>query len=442
VDIRATLHDLVPHDQARRIAFGCCMTKPLVLLVLALGLHTACGTSCPEIREQRNEYDGRKRSTRGPDARLALPFKLMDRVIAGQLDRRPPVPIKLPTDKIGMPMSLSLTLDRVTTHAAGPGQLGMTLHLALLDPRSNSRVLELEVDTTIAPKLGTSADRTPEFALVLRPQDLGTVRPHTTPEGTRTLGRWLRDSLPTFARALATDQVVEALAQESLQFVASDIWPHAKERLLGSEPLLDTHFALPDLPIRELALSSTERALIALMTTELPDAEPIEPTYDRVGERMILRLSGGTAMGLVNRAMDRGEVPSRFDEEGKPKADGIWETRVGWRGGSSPLVVHLWRTQGACKNAEAAARLVLALQGDKVRVDVQDGRITSVAGPAFAEAFAWLGGIFSSAMEFTFDTDAFVRFDSGDQQVQVRLAKIALGENDLVLELDLGLTPR
>lgn len=418
------------------------MIRSLAGVVLAFALHSACGTSCPEIREQRHEFDARTRSTRGPDARLMLPFKLMDRVIAGQLERRPPVPIKLPTDKIGMPMSLSITLDRVTTHSAAAGQLGMTLHLALIDPSSNARVLELEVDTAITPKLGTSAQRMPELALVLRPQDLGAVRPHTTPEGTRTLGRWLRDSLPPFARALATDQVVEALAQESLEFVASDIWPHAKERLLGTEPLLDTHFALPDLPIRELVLSSGERALIALMTTDLPDAEPIEPTYDRVAERMILRMSGGTAMGLVNRAMDRGEVPARFDEEGKPKADGIWETRVGWRGGSSPLVVHLWRTNGECKNAEVAARLVLALQGDKVRVDVQDGRITSVAGPAFAEAFAWLGGIFSSAMAFTFDTDAFVRFESGDQQIQVRLAKIALGENDLVLDLDLGVAPR
>jgi len=414
----------------------------LAALVFALSAQAACGTSCPEIREQRHDFEVRKRFTRGPDARLALPFSLMDRVIAGQLARRPPVPVKLPTDKIGMPMSLSISLDRVTTHAATAGRLGMTLHLALIDPRANARIVELEVDTTIVPKLATSRERNPELQLVLRPQDLGAVRPHTTPEGTRTLARWLRESLPAFARALATDAVVDALAQESLELLATEVWPHAKERLLGSEPLLDTHFTLPDLPIRELTLSSTERALVALITTDLADAEPVAPTFDRVTDRMVLRLSGGTAMGLVNRAMDRGEVPSRFDEDGKPKADGIWEARVGWRGGSSPLVVHLWRTQGACKSAEVAARLGLALQGDSVRVDVQDGRITSVSGPAFAEAFAWLEGIFGDAMEYTFDTDAFVRFETEDAQVQVRLARIALGENDLVLDLDLGVTQR
>ncbi len=414
----------------------------IAALVLTLTVDAACGTSCPEIREQRHEFAARKRTTRGPDARLALPFELMDRVIAGQLARRPPVPLELPTDKLGLSLSLSIALDRVTTHAAGPGQLGMTLHLALVDQRANARILELEVDTAIAPKLVTSRERMPELEIVLRPQDLGAVRPRTTPEGTRTLGRWLRESLPAFARALATDAVVEALAQESLELVATDVWPHSKERLLGSGPLIDTHFTLPDLPIQELTLSSTERALVAEMTTDLPNAEPVATTFDRVGERMVLRLSGGTAMGLVNRAMDRGEVPSRFDEDGKPKADGIWEARVGWRGGSSPLVVHLWRTAGACRSAEVAARLGLALQGDSVRVDVHDGRITSAAGPAFASAFAWLEGVFGTAIAYTFDTDAFVRFDTGDEQIQVRLARIALGENDLLLDLDLGVARR
>ena len=49
----------------------------------------------------------------------------------------------------------------------------------------------------------------------------------------------------------------------------------------------------------------------------------------------------------------------------------------------------------------------------------------------------WLENIFGDAMGFTFDTDAFVRFDDGDTSMKVNLAKIKLGENDLVLGLDL-----
>ncbi len=415
------------------------MIQPTALVVaVTLGLvHVACGTSCPEIREQRDRFESRQRKTKGADARLMMPYALMDRVIAGQLARRPPVPVNLPTAKLGLDLPLSIALDRVSTRPAGAGQLGLTLHLGLHDDRERQRVLDLEVDTVISPKLETRT--TPELVLLLRPQDLGSVRPRPTPEGTRLLARWVRDNLPPIARSIASDKVVEALAQESLDLIAKEVWPSAKEELLGIEPLIDTRFALPDLPIHALALSSSERALVVDMTTDLADARPIDRGFDEVEatQRMVLRLSGGTAMGLVNRAMKRGEVPSRFDAEGNPKPSGIWEARLGWRGGSTPLVVHLWRSQDKCQSADVAARLGLALQGQKVRVRVEDGKITSVAGPAFAEAFYWLENIFGEALGFTFDTDAFVRFDDGSTSMKVNLAKIALGENDLVLGLDL-----
>ncbi len=409
----------------------------LVVGVLMGLAHFACGTSCPEIRAQRDRFEVRPRTTKGADARLLMPYALMDRVIASQLARRPPVPVNLPTTQLGLDLRLSIALDRVSTRPAAAGQLGLTLHLGLHDDRERKRVLDLEVDTVIQPKLETHT--TPELVLLLRPQDLGVVRPKPTADGARMLARWVRDNLPPFARSIASDEVIEALAQDSLDLVAKEVWPRSKAQLLGDEPLIDTRFALPDLPIRDLALSSSGRALVVDMTTDLADARPIDRAFDEVEatERMILRLSGGTAMGLVNRAMKRGEVPSRFDAEGTPKPDGIWEARVGWRGGSTPLVVHLWRNKDKCQSAEVAARLGLALQGQKVRVRVEDGKITSVAGPAFAEAFYWLENIFGDAMGFTFDTDAFVRFDDGDTSMKVNLAKIKLGENDLVLGLDL-----
>ena len=57
----------------------------LALLVLALGT-AGCGTTCREIREHRADFDARRRTTRGPDARLDIPFALMDRVLEGADD--------------------------------------------------------------------------------------------------------------------------------------------------------------------------------------------------------------------------------------------------------------------------------------------------------------------------------------------------------------------
>jgi len=450
--LAAMIQRLLPFGAPRihRGSLACADTLLALALLLSMLIATGCGSTCREIREHREGFDARRRTTNGPDARLSIPFSLMDRVLDGRLARRPPLPVPLPTGELGLPLSLSLSIDRVTTHAAGAGQLGMTVALGLVDTGRGRRVLELEVDTTITPRLALAPGREPELSLRLRPQDLGRLRPRATPEGAAALAGWLRDALPSYVRALATDEVVHALADESLAFIAQEVWPHHKERLLGTEPLVDSRFALPDLPIRELSLRSEGGALVVSMTTDLPDAEPLRgpdaapprPTSGRAADRMLLQLSGGTATGLINRAMDRGQVPSRFAADGTPDPDGIWEARVGWRGGSSPLTVHLWRTHEGCRRAEVAARLALALQGDTVRVRVHEGRFTTVAGPAFAEAFAWLEGLFGDAMSYTFDTGALVRFEAGDDQVQLRLAQVAIGEDDLLLHLDLGVAGR
>lgn len=423
------------------------MTKPRRALALAVALASCglfgCGTSCPEIRDARRAFSERRRETRGPDARMALPFTLLDRVIAGELARRERMAYPVSLAALGIDLALAFELERVTTRGARPGQLGLTLHLALIDRKDRTRVAELEVDTAVAPQLVRAAQG-PELGLTLRPDDLGSARPRLTDDGEKRLGAWLRGELPLMLRPMIDDRLVGLLAREALDLAGTHLWPQMKHQL-GRDALIDARFVLPDLPIQALDLSSTERALTALITTDLADAEPLRDrrdTIDRVGERVVLRLSGGTAMGLVNRAMDRGEVPARFSSEGKPKADGPWEARVGWRGGASPLVVHLWRVDGACKHAEIGARLRLALRGDTVNVAVDDGRLLSVDGPAFAEAFAWLEGLFGSAFSGTFDTDAFVRFEAGDRQVQLRLARVSLGEDDLVTELDLGVAGR
>lgn len=429
-------HILPPAWLVRAVLIG------IVAAFCAPGL-VGCGTSCPEIRDARRAFGERQRETHGPDARMALPFVLLDRVIAGELARRPTVSYPVSFAALDMDFPLDFELERVTTRAARPGQLGLTLHLGLFDRRDHARVVELEVDTSVAPVL-MRANPAPELAITLRPADLGLFRPRITDDGQRRLGAWFRAKLPGMLRPLLDDRVVGGLADEVLDLAATHLWPQMKKQL-GAEALLDARFVLPELPIDALELSSTERALVALITTDLADAAPLRDgrdAVDPVGERVVLRMSGGTAMGLVNRAMDRGEVPARFSGDGKPKADGPWEARVGWRGGSSPLVVHLWRVDGACKHAEIGARVRLALRGDTVNVAVDDGRLLSVDGPAFAEAFAWLEGIFGSAFAGTFDTDAFVRFEAGDRQVQLRLARVQLGEAELVAELDLGVAPR
>ncbi|MBL8786683.1 MAG: hypothetical protein JNJ59_17390 [Deltaproteobacteria bacterium] len=422
------------------------------LLVSGAGLGVlsgaGCGTSCPDIVRHREAFWEAERSPQAQavDAQLEVPFPLVNEIIAGHLARRPPVRIELPLGRFGLDLRLSLGLERVTVEEAD-GKVQATAVLALIDgAEGGTRIAELEVESELKPRLADGGRDDPRraLALSLSAADLGAVRPKTTPEGARALARWLRAKLPAVASALASDELVQAVADEALGFFASDLWPDVKGRLLGDAPLFDARVALPELPIASATIGATRRVLVVSFVTSVAGATALgtAPERPRAG-RMVLRMSGGTAMGLINRGMARGELPRRFDGRGQPAPeDGIWEAGLAWRGGSSPLLLNLWRTRESCERAEVAARVDVYPEGDKVRVEVREGRLVTVRGPAFAEAFAWLDTLFGKALETTLAADALVRFDAGPDRVQLRLVGAAVGPEDVVLELEVGVAAR
>lgn len=446
----------------------------LSLLVSSGTLASGCGTSCPEIARHREAFwepfaeaaAAERRQARPPegrpiDAQLEVPFGLVNMIVAGHLARRPPVRFELPLGRFGLDLGLSLGLERVTVGEA-EGKVQATAVLAIFDAAgmggASTRIAELEVESELRPRLvdtraegghqSRGVDGDPavrrELALSLSASDLGAVRPKTTPEGARSLARWLRGKLPAVASALASDELVQAVADEALSFFASELWPDVKGRLLGEAPLFDARVALPELPIASATVGATRRVLLVSFVTTLAGATALGTGPERPRDgRMVLRMSGGTAMGLINRGMARGEIPRRFDANGKPSPeDGMWEAGLAWRGGASPLLLNLWRTRERCERAEVAAHVDVYPEGDKVRVEVREGRLVTVRGPTFAEAFWWLDGLFGRALETTLAADALVRFDAGPDRVQLRVVGAAVGPEDVVLELEVGVAAR
>ena len=423
---------------ASRAALG----LALVLTALA-ALGTGCGTSCPEIVAHREAFSRSlsepDRTERGPDLLLTVPWPEVDRLLEEHA-LKAAREVELAPEVLGSALSLSARIVGLRAHPPAPGagtdQIGLTLEVAL--ERKQTRVLVLELATAITPEwiAATSANRAPWIRLALLPGALGEVRPRTTPEGRAMLSRWLERELPPAMKALGGRDVVDALADELLGWASAEVWPLMRKALPEGEPLFSTVLALPELNrigARALTTESTASSLTFGITTGV--RAPALGKSRRTGKRLTLAMTGPTATALISQAMDRGEVPGRFSSKGEPDPKGPWEARVGWIGGSRPLHLQMWRVQGGCQRVEVGARIALAVEGEEVAVNVREGKLMTLAGPPFAEAFAWLETIFGEALAFSFRTGALVKLDEASGY-SLKLVRAQL-DDELVLELEL-----
>ncbi len=407
------------------------MWLSLAIPVLLTSL-TGCATTCTEIDSHRAAFDRRLREGDGADARLTIPWGVLDSLASRELSRRPPVEVALPLKQLGLTLSLSAIIEGVRLSPAPPGRVGAVVSISLRDGKA--RLASVELDTTLPLRVANGATET-SLKLTLMPRDVGAMRVRSSSESQRAIGDWIRSHLPAAARRFATDAFVQVLADELLGLFAREAWPRIKDDLLGREALFETEIGLQGLQVSSVIPSSRSDALVLAISSGFPDATALPSADDQVGSgRVALRMSGGTVAGLVNQAIRSGLLPGRVSESGEAKADGPWVMRMGWAAGERPMRLHLWRTEGRCERAEIGADLSLALRGNSVAVRVHDGRYEDVDGPAFARLFAWLDNTFGKALSTSLEVDSLLRFDGG----HARLLRTHL-DKSLLLELELAL---
>ncbi|MCC6624706.1 MAG: hypothetical protein IT385_25880 [Deltaproteobacteria bacterium] len=410
----------------------------VLIVVAGVSVAPACGTSCEEIRAEREAFAARPHPAHGPDARLVVPFALLDRMIARHLGARPPVEMRLPLGELGLTVRLSARLDAIHTRPAPAGRLGIEADIGLYE--GAERVAEARLETAIVPTLRRATPGRPARVVIeLRREHLGELSPRTTEAGRRRLAAWLRGELPPALEALATDELVGLATNELMRYFASELWPTAREQIMGREPILfASELALPGLPLSDLQVRSAGEGLALELVTDLPVDAALGASDRRARpDRLTLELTGETATELVNLGMDRGDVPARFDSRGEPRPDGRWEARVGWnRGSSSPLEVHLWQLDGECKRALVVGDLAVSMERDRLRVAVADGRVRKVRGPAFVEAFAWWEALWSDALEAVHELAAATSIELDGARLDARVIDARLADDRLTVELD------
>lgn len=416
----------------------------LVLLMTAPALASGCGTPCKEIRADREAFMARATAAPGPHAEVALPFSTLDRLLSAQTARVERVSLELPfLGKLGASKKASLGLGEVRMRRARQGRVGASVGLEL---RSGGEVwAELVLDAEVEPRVDIQRGR---LDVVISGDSLAKVSPRLGPKAQQQLARALKKELPEAARMVLPDRELGRIVDELGRWLVEGGYGLLRDNVLADVGEVGRFgMDLPDLPLSEVFVRSRSGALIVGLQTTLPVARALPRQGARevqASDLITLRLSGWTVAEIANRAMAEGKLPDRYDDKGKAKPDGPFQGRIAWASEARPLRARLWKAPsegGECVMATLAGTPEVTLKRQKLRIDVRDGVLRDVRGPALVEAFAWLAGLWRDAIELSVEIARQQRFEIGGRALHAAVVAVDLEGDDLTLGLRVSEEP-
>lgn len=412
----------------------------LAALVPLLSAPGCAASVCKKVHADRDAFV-RRGAEPGPHVALALPYATLSQGLQRALAASRPVQVPLPDLGPVELGSLTASLRGVGFHAAPPGQVGVRVTVALAS--GGRPVTAIELDAVVAPQLDPGSG---VVRVRLRAQDLVQVRPNLPPAERRRFAEFVLGLVPASARALVGREQVEDLADGFLREIVGGRWPQIRDHLLqGTDELVDAEIDLPELPITRIELRSGEADLELWAHTSLPAERLADGPARPAGAdaRLVaLRMSGGTAAALVNRAMAQGQVPARYDREGDPDPRGELVAGAEWRAGARPLKLHAWSLQGTCARLTFAGTPTVAARGGRLEVGVPDGALEAVEGSLKARAGVWFSGLGRQTFAVSQAVAGATEFELAGVGYRATVVAAAATGAELVLSLALAETPR
>jgi len=272
-------------------------------------------------------------------------------------------------------------------------------------------------------------------------ESLKKVVPHLSPDAAERLGGIVYKRLPTLARAIVSRAAVDQAAGSAVEFLLKQFYALAKDKLLRQlSDRARLSIALPDVPIRTLSLGPTTEAgggLRLAITTSLPIGAALGPREVRSqrlpADRVTLRASAATLAELVNWAMARGLVPSRYNDKGQADDQGEYLAAVEWIAGERPMKAHLWQLEGSCMRLDMGANARVGAKDGKVSIAAEDGVIEDVDAAPLTEVGVFFYALWKDAVNVTLDRSAELRFKVADQELVSRVEQATLTDDELTL---------
>ncbi len=406
-----------------------------------------CASPCAGVQQAHHEITNRSEpGTSGDHLRLSIPLALANQVIRREVGGLPRARLPLPA-MAGVSLgAASVGVDGVTIVPGAPGEVSF---VASVSVRSGRRLLlPVQVAARVRPELDPDGGR---VVVALGPKGLIAMNATLGPGGARGLVDALWSQLPAAARMLTSKEDLARLAEPAANELLRSTTALVKRELLDElGRVARVELDLPPIPVDAINVRSTKADLIVGVHTPLPSRGAIAATVPRTTPKhqVELTIHGSAAVELVNDAMGRGEVPSRFGLDGTVDPSGPLQTVLGWDGAApKPLVVHAFLLDPAaagrppkdCAHVRLGATPEVSARDGHLVLATRDAQVEDVEGSAAVKAGLFFGGVSRSSFEHVETIAAQTDFELGQQKLRAQLHSATLSDDRLVLGL--ALTP-
>jgi hypothetical protein len=417
----------------------------LISLLLAPALLPGCGATCDRIEEDRKRFLARAAENTDTHVEVQVPFGVAERLVAPQVAAVKPIAVKIPglgklAEYFG---KITVAPTGIALRPAAPDHIGFHLDFEV---RSNGKkAFAMYLETEVRPEIDLAAGK---VALGFTPDVLEKAEPGISKDAKKDLGGLIYARIPALARVLIPRSAVDKAAGAAVKALVGRFYPKAKEKMLPKLAEMSRfELTLPDVPLASVALTSTAdgggRLRLALVTS-LPVragiAEAAGGATGLSGEAVTVRMSGSTVAELVNWAMGKGLLPSRYDSKGKAKQDGELRPGLDWiRGEKRPMRVYLWDLDKPCMRITMSAKPSVQVADGKLAIEALDTETDDVEASAFTKVGVWFYILWKDAMKLNQKTSSTMTVALAGQEVEITVERAAVEQDELVLDVGLSL---
>ncbi len=400
-------------------------------------LMTGCGTCGQVVRhqEQFGVTQTQAKSDGLPQVRIDVPATLVNRWFDEQIKAMPATGLELE----GL-SELQKVLGRVEVRPrriSADIKAGEDAHFDVdLDVFMNHRILFSVRFDIIAPVVLDAQAGT--IDIHFRAAQLQALQPRLTQNARSNLTSSLMRIMPAILRPVFLRERVEGLVDTALKLFEEKGAPLIGKKLI--QPMARfAHLQLkvPKLPIERVVVSADESRWSFGIYTKIP-GPGIRPLVRR-GQSEIIQVGfGADALARhINEAMTRGLLPARFDEKGRPTANGPYTIGFRWLGGTRPLGFHMWCTDGThgCVHVRASSAVRPQLENGEIRLNLKDARIDEVIGEASSAFPLELMRIAGRSFDFSRKVSASTLLSLGGRAIDLRITQAIVSSDVFLFQL-------
>ncbi len=413
--------------------------SPALGVVALAMIATGCGSRCQEVARARDALVNRAAARdRGPDVEVRVPFDRANTLIAELLQAEPlTVPIDVPDlGPIEITVgALTATAREVQVRQGSAGKIRFATQLDIRD--GDEPVTTLAVVAEVAPVLERK-DGGAELVIGFGPENLVAVSPELGPDAPKALNgtvtRWasakLRDRIPKPVLELGAKRLATHLKGAAYKGLQKTLFKRIGE-------VTRLRLRLPDVPVGNVTITSTARALVVDIATELPVRRGLMPAPESDAD-VSVRISGSAVAELANWAIERSYLPRWYNRSLEPRTTGEFRPRFDYIADTThPIKIYAFQERGGCSYFRVGVRASVAMAGEQVKATALDRDLERKAASPVIEWLAWMKYFLAGWIDRSKQVAMHTRLAGRGRALETRVIGATLANDELRFTLQL-----